>query len=358
MRTIPEPLRRVLDLARWAPSGDNTQPWRFEILGDAHVCVHGLDTRDHVVYDLDGHASQLAVGALLETLVVAASVEGHRVELTRRPDTPDDHLLIDAHFTPDPAVVPDPLASVVREQVVQRRAMSTRALTPGQKQRLEHALPTGYRVRWFERFAERAQLARLMFDNAKVRLTIPEAHAVHRDIIEWGARYSPDRIPEEAVGVDRLTARLMRWALASWARVEFLNKWLLGDLAPRVQLDLVPGFACAAHFTLHAPAPLATVDDYLAAGRALQRFWLTAAQAGLFVQPEMTPVIFARYHRERRAFTARADAQARVARLSARLAVLAADADVAALYFIGRIGSGPKPISRSLRRPLDELLVG
>ena len=28
------PVEQVLDLARWAPSGDNTQPWRFDITGE------------------------------------------------------------------------------------------------------------------------------------------------------------------------------------------------------------------------------------------------------------------------------------------------------------------------------------
>jgi hypothetical protein len=55
-------LEQILDLARWAPSGDNTQPWRFVIEADNRVAVHGRDTRDHCVYDLDGHASQVALG--------------------------------------------------------------------------------------------------------------------------------------------------------------------------------------------------------------------------------------------------------------------------------------------------------
>ena len=38
-------LIKLLDLARWAPSGDNTQPWRFEIAGEGHIVVHGHDTR-------------------------------------------------------------------------------------------------------------------------------------------------------------------------------------------------------------------------------------------------------------------------------------------------------------------------
>lgn len=67
------PLTEILDLARWAPSGDNTQPWRFEIASDDQVVVHGFDTRQHCVYDLDGHPSQISLGALLETIALAAT---------------------------------------------------------------------------------------------------------------------------------------------------------------------------------------------------------------------------------------------------------------------------------------------
>jgi len=45
-------VEQILDLARWAPSGDNTQPWRFEIVDEVNVVVHGFDTREHCVYDL------------------------------------------------------------------------------------------------------------------------------------------------------------------------------------------------------------------------------------------------------------------------------------------------------------------
>ena len=78
-------LLRILDLARWAPSGDNTQPWRFEIVADDHIAIHGFDTRDRVIYDFDGHPSQMAHGALLETLRIAASGFQLEAEWARRP---------------------------------------------------------------------------------------------------------------------------------------------------------------------------------------------------------------------------------------------------------------------------------
>lgn len=356
--TLPPHLDRILDLARWAPSGDNTQPWRFEILGEEHILVHGFDTRDHVVYDLDGHASQLAVGALLETIAIAATGEGRQAHISRRPDTPDDQLLIDVHFAPDASLKPDPLIPVISSRAVQRRPMSSRPLTRAQKTALEGALPEGYQVFWFEGLAKRWRLARFMFDNAKVRLTIPEAYAVHKAVIEWGARFSEDKIPEQAVGVDPLTARFMRWAMADWARVDFFNTWLLGDLAPRILLDLLPGLACAAHFTLLAPMPLKAIDDYLAAGRSMQRFWLTAANLGLFIQPEMTPVIFCRYSRQGVSFTRVERAGSLVQTLNTRLSDILAGQEADSLFFMGRTGTGPAPQARSTRKSLESLICG
>ncbi|MDT1843054.1 molybdopterin biosynthesis protein MoeY, partial [Acinetobacter baumannii] len=82
-------------LARWAPSGDNTQPWRFELAAPDHVVVHASDTRSDTVYDLDGHPSQISVGALLETMCIAASVHGLRAEAQRRAGSPEQQPLFD-----------------------------------------------------------------------------------------------------------------------------------------------------------------------------------------------------------------------------------------------------------------------
>jgi len=354
MATIPPTIYRILDLARWAPSGDNTQPWRFEVLGPEHMVVHGFDTRDHVVYDLDGHASQLALGGLLETLAIAASTEGYAAHFSRRRDTPDTHLLIDVHFEAS-SILPDPLNGFITERVVQRRPMSRRGLSEEQKDALEKTLPPGYQVAWFEG-PQRWQLARFMFENAKIRLMIPEAYQVHNKVIEWSARFSETKIPGQAVGVDPLTLRFMQWAMSSWKRVEFFNKWLWGDLPPRLQLDLLPGWACAAHYALFAPEPLQTVDDYLDAGRVMQRFWLAATQSKLFIQPQMTPVIFTRYFRAKQSFTVSGQANVLVARLDQRLLDLIQGKSVERLFFMGRLGLGPKPRSRSIRQSIEQLI--
>jgi hypothetical protein len=235
--------------------------------------------------------------------------------------------------------------------------MPTRSLTPGEKAALERSVGDGCTVQWLEGFHNRWCAARLMWLNAGLRLTIPEAYEVHRSIIEWGARYSADRIPDQALGVNPLTARLMRFAMKSWARVDFLNRWLGGTIGPRLELDLIPSLACAAHFALIADKPCSKLDDYVAAGATLQRFWLTASSLGLQLQPEMTPLIFARYAAGGRRFSATEHARDRAQAIGRDLGELIGRDAAPRAVFMGRIGAGQPAKARSLRRPLETLLT-
>jgi nitroreductase len=347
-------LRQILDLARWAPSGDNTQVWRFEVLAPDHVVVHAWDTRADCVYDLDGHPSQISIGALLETISIAASAHGLRATALRRAGSPVERPLFDVRLVPDAAVTPSPLVQAITARTVQRRPMSTRPLSASDKQALEQALGPDYALAWLESFGARLRAARLMFNNARLRLTMPEAFEVHRRIIHWGATRSPDRVPDRALGVDAATLKLMKWAMASWRRMSAVNG-LLGTWAPRMQMDFLPGLACAAHFVIKARREPRSIDDYVQAGRALQRFWLTLTARGLFMQPEMTPLIFSKYVREQRRFTDTAGLHGLAARLE-REARQLIFTDALFPVYMGRIGAGPAPTARSERLPLEQLL--
>lgn len=350
-------LVEILDVARWAPSGDNTQPWRFEIAGDDHIVIHGHDTREHVVYDFEGRASQMAHGALLETLRVAATVHGLEASWARRPDSPDHAPLYDVRLATVEGLQPDPFAPLIKSRVVQRRPMKTTPLDSAQRQALSAAVGPDYEVKWFEPFGARLKVARLLWNNAKIRLTCPEAYPVHRDMIEWNARFSEDRIPDQAVGVDPMTLRLMQWVMQRWERVDFLNRYLFGTVAPRVQLDLLPGIRCAAHVAVIAKTPAKTLEDYVHAGVAMQRLWLAAEGEGLLLQPEMTPLIFSWYEDAHQPLSASKPAiNQAVSRLAGQLnAVLGEDVRQAGV-FLGRVGRSAPVRARSTRLPLEALL--
>ena len=125
------PVHEILDSARWAPSADNTQPWRFEILSNTEFVVHGRDTRESCVYDLDGRISCLALGALLETIEIAATTKGLDCVVT--PSELHD-LRFHERLLADQSVRPSRLAPFIKSRSVQRRMLNTRQLPPDRQE--------------------------------------------------------------------------------------------------------------------------------------------------------------------------------------------------------------------------------
>lgn len=223
---------------------------------------------------------------------------------------------------------------------------------------LEAAVGPEYALSFLQGAGERLAVARLLWDSALLRLTCPEAFEVHRAVIDWRVRYSKDRIPEEAVGVDPATARLMEWVMQKWSRVEFFNRYLLGTVVPRIQLDFVPALACAAHVLMRPRRPMDGLVGHVEAGIALQRLWLAASARGLLLQPEMTPVIFRWYVRSGTSISARASIDEGARPLAARFERLVGAREDEPFAFFCRIGRSSTPRSRSLRKDVDELMVG
>jgi len=353
-----ETLLRILERARWAPSGDNTQPWRFEITAPDTVIVHGHDTRDHVLYDFDGYPSHIAHGALLETMRISASDFGLAATWTVESDAEARNPCYKVIFSKQPVVLPDPLSPFIEHRVVQRRPMHAIPLAEEQRTALVASVGEAYSLNFFSDLGVRWRVAKLLWSNAQIRLTCREAYAVHREIIEWGARYSDTKVPEQAVGVDPITARLMRWVMQSWSRVDFFNRFLLGTYLPRIELDLLPALLCSSHVLISPRSPPVCLQDRLELGRTVQRFWLTATQLDLQLQPQMTPVIFRWYVQSNRAFSSQADQFARARQLAQDFERLVGCTGEAPFGFFCRIGFAKRPSSRSTRMALPRLYLG
>jgi hypothetical protein len=167
-------------------------------------------------------------------------------------------------------------------------------------------------------------------------------------------------LPATAIGLDRVTRSLMRWAMKDWSRVKMMN--LAGTGAASLQIDMLPGMMCAGHFTVTWRNPRsqpATPEDLLRAGERLQRFWLTATMLGLALQPGLAPIAFSTHALRGVRFTEDQKLLAKAEKLAVEVARVTG-AEVDQLVFMGRIGR-PKSMrstSRSYRRPLEELVVG
>lgn len=80
-----ETIKKIIANGVLAPSGDNAQPWRFEIKGD-QINTFIVPEKDLSLYNRDQEAALVAHGALLENMRVAAMAAGYTPELRFLPD--------------------------------------------------------------------------------------------------------------------------------------------------------------------------------------------------------------------------------------------------------------------------------
>ena len=356
-------MTRMLDLARWAPSGDNDQPWQFEVLSPRCLRIHLVGHSVGDLYDYQGIPCLLSLGCLTENLRLAAG--GFGLEMDWHYEAKAQAGVVEVCFTPSPLITKDPLCDFIPTRSVDRRHYLTRALSPAQKAALERAAGEAYTVVWLESRSLRWRATRLNAAACQLRLSIPETISVHQRILDFSNRYSLDRIPSEAIGMNPVGQQFLRWVMADAGRARFFMCMLPGGtVGAQIEMEVIPGLCCGAHFMLvrrEVPAPDEEETASIRAGMAIQRFWLAAVQEGLALHPSTATVAFAHYGRKGITFSATPSALERAQHLAHGLKDLCTDHQVLPddVVFMGRIGTPPSipQTSRSLRKPLTQLII-
>lgn len=351
-------IERILDAARWAPSGDNAQPWRFEVQNDDDVLVCIRREIENVYEYRDGEPTLLSAGALLENMVVAAPTFGKNVAWRYQGSELGEHR-IQVRVSDAPNASPDPLFSQIYQRSVDRRPYRMEPLAREKKFLLTGSVDEKLSVEWFETLGSRLKVAALTGMATNIRLRIPETFEVHRRIVDWDHSLSPAAIPSRALGVDALTLKAMRWLLMDRKRTDFANR-IGSPLVAGLQMDTVPGIFSSAYvafrLTGRSHDPKERINQLLRAGQSVQRFWLTATKLGLVMQPCLAALAFTHYGSTGEAFTI-SDGARRLAINLARRAnrVLSHPEE---LVFLGRVGvpNIRKVESRSTRMPLTSLV--
>jgi len=355
--TSVSPLMEILNAARWAPSGDNEQPWRFERRDDDSVTIRLAAPTGANLYEYrGGEPLLLAGGMLLESLRIAATANGRTMAWQHQGN--DWPGRIDVRFTPTESLAVDKLYSSLGLRSVDRRPYRDRPLRNEEQAALKDAIGESLVLEWYPRIEKRRQFARMSALATDIRLRAPEAFETHRKVVDWERRLSPSGIPAGALGLDWATLKALRWSMRRWSRTRLLNG-LGGTVMAARQTDTAPILGSAACFSVRLATPVAErgPNTLLRAGEHLQRFWLTATRLGLAMQPLLAPLIFAEYGEKGLPFTTDAAVRAKAAILAAsfKQVVGTGTSDV---VFMGRIGEpwARRPECRSVRRPLAELI--
>jgi hypothetical protein len=354
---LPPAVEQILEAAHWAPSGDNAQPWTFEVHGEDEFDVCLRINPGNVYEYKNGEPTLISAGTLLENIAIAAPSHGKSAQWQYQGLAGNVHR-IRIRLIPNPVASEHPLSGQIQRRSVDRRPYQWRALSEADRRALSETAGPEFSIEWHETLAARRKVAALTRLATDIRLRIPETFDIHNHIVDWKRVYSPDAIPSQALGLDPLTLKIMRWTLAKRPRTEMANR-MGSPMFAGLQMDFLPGMFSAAYFAFRfrqrATGQAEEAPQLLRLGQAVQRFWLTTTKLGLALQPCLATLAFAYYGRAKEPFTVSMTERRKAEILSAR----AEDylRDVPSLGFIGRIGFPKAKLeSRSLRRPLAQLV--
>jgi hypothetical protein len=274
-----ETISAILRDACRAPSGDNAQPWRFEVRGDI-IRVINIPAKDTSLFNWRQRTNHVALGACVENLKISAESRGFRANVTLFPEAADRLVVADVALTPD-APARNDLAPFIVERASNRKRYWPKKVEAEKLAALANLAEAEQRVAFVESEAGVKELARIVSAGEKLALEDRDIHDFLFAHVTWSKEEDSRK---HGFLIDTFEfAPPQRVAFRLFSRWNILKFFLPLGISTMVAKDMEKVHATSAAFG----AILAQGDsdeDFVRAGMLLERVWLTAAKLGLALQ--------------------------------------------------------------------------
>src|SRR3989344_510834 len=273
---MEQDLKEIINISIFAPSGDNSQPWRFKIKNNIML-----------VYNVNMYASMVAIGALLENIKISATHFGYICEIKINNDL-SKNLVAECIFTRG-SIEEDTLFKYIKERQTNRK--------PYKKDKI--SLDTINELRGCKSFSEInlkiksetesiKKLANICSINEQIVLENKKLHDFLFEHITWTEE--EDTIKKgfyiktlELNGPQGLAFKLLR----SWKINKLLNKIGISKFIARDNAKLYSQSGAILAVTTNKMNQI----SFLKTGMFAQRLWLIATKYNIYMQP-LTGIIF------------------------------------------------------------------
>ncbi len=278
---------KIIEYGTHAPSGDNSQPWRFEVTGST-IRIFNIPGKDNPILNVRNRGSFVAHGAAVQNMVIAAAELGFKSSLEIFP-AGNPHLVASLTLR-EQAAQHESLFNFITERVTNRKPYKKEPLTEEEKRELRDAARgfSGGELTILEKRSELLKMARALSVTEKVALLTPELHELFFGGMLWDEeenRRGESGLYIKTIEVPPPVQFLFR-LIKRWPVMRLFNAVGFPKIAARVNAALYASSAALGAFIVND-----TDEDFFHAGGALQRVWLTATKLGLAVQP-VTGVLF------------------------------------------------------------------
>ncbi|MBI2100553.1 MAG: hypothetical protein HYT47_00845 [Candidatus Vogelbacteria bacterium] len=271
-------IEKILAASVNAPSGSNSQPWRFEIRGN-EIDLMAEPEKDHPVLNYRNRGTWLAHGALIENIKIAAAASGYRSEINIFPAAGKPNLTARIKLW-EAAPVEEELFQIMPQRTTNRKRYDLRPLTAEQKKYLEQSVDEvsgEVKIVWVEERTSINRLGQAAAANEIVTLENQKLHGLFFDEVVW----SRTEEEKKARGLFVATMELKppeKLGLRLFKRWPIMKRLAKFGAARQVAASNAKNYAAT---PLMGLVILKDRDcDFIVAGRVIERIWLKAARLG------------------------------------------------------------------------------
>ncbi|HRO39410.1 MAG: Rv1355c family protein [Flavobacteriales bacterium] len=353
-------VEQVLEAGSLAPSSGNMQPWKFMRHNNRLLLFHDHG-RSHSMWDPDHLAAHLGLGACVENMVLKAHELGKEVRTTYFPDPqlPSLVAVLEFHHAPSTESEPhavDDLAPMIGIRCTNRKYPAPGAVPDTFRNRLEKVGATvpGCTVTLLEGAGVMGRMADLCGAAERIRVLNPTGH---REFFGHEVRWTPEEAVSTRDGLDLATMELRPIDLAGLQvasdrrAVDLVDAWGGGKGFENVSAPVIRASMAAVLFSC---AKNSAVNQLLG-GRLMERVWMLANAEGLSVHPIAAP-IFLTHAMQFNPEGLRAHEREELEQLRKEFMALCGLGERTPLFMV-RLSPGGQPTARSLRLPLQKLMV-
>jgi hypothetical protein len=344
-------IKKILEAGSQAPSGSNSQPWRFEV-SDNVVAIHMIPEKDHRILNFKNRGTILANGCLIENISIAAEKFGYRTDVKPFPEGAGSNVVASLAFAQGASSY-SPLYEAIFKRTTNRKPYSKESIPEEDHTALKDVfIDAGgekIKVLFTESPAAMKELGIassvnevVMFENPLLRRLLFEeiAWTKEEETRRGGGLYlkTMELKPQQEIGLKLMKRAAPLRRLLNFRKV---SGGIAGENAKIYASSFLMGIIVVEDTTDTA---------FLEAGRALQRIWLTATAHNMSFH--LITGIFFLWQRfqegNRHGFS---DEHAALVKSAYEKVSSVFGATTGTIPLLFRIGYGGEPSARSMKKP-------
>lgn len=348
-------LESVITAALFAPSAGNNQPWKWASKNERLYLFH--DQSKSISWsDYKNLISNISFGTALENVSLKASELGYEAKWELFPIANETKLVAVINFTPQTTVSTTELSKYISIRHTNRKKGISTPIDQSAIILLKEAADfiSDCKVAIATDKKEIDGVAEIVGQSEKIRFLNPQAHY---DFFQNEIRWREKNNQSITEGLDIRTLELtlsqeVGMQVASNARViELLNEWNKGDGFKKLSHDAVQASSAIGLVTM----PSFNSANWIKAGQAVQRIWLTASKFDLAFQPISAPLFLYAQLKHGGENNISPDNRKQLIDLHEQLKRIFPELNNGEGVFLFRLSKAEKPTARSLRRPANEV---